>query len=160
MNSAYDPDPLLGSGSLSGFNEWAAFYSHYRVVGFGYQFELANNESFPLIVVCAPTVVDVGANYSSTDQISEFPYGQRAMISAKTGADRCVLSGYVDIAKLEGTTEAIYDSTFSAVTTTNPAQPRYFNIGIGAPSVLVNGVTASVRLQFTVLFFARNNVPA
>jgi hypothetical protein len=160
INSAFDPDPLLGSGSLSGFVEWSLMYTHYRVVEFGYDVQISNQESFPMIVLCAPSLPDVGANYPSVDQLSEFPYGRKNIISAKTGNDRCRFKGKVDIARLEGTKEAIYDSTFASQVTTNPAQLRFFNVGFsGGTNILVNGVMNSSRFMYRTLFFARLPIP-
>jgi len=147
MNSAYDPDPLLGTGALTGFLEWAAFYTHYRVVDFGYDIQLANMETFPLLVVCCPSATDLGANYTYTDQIPEFPYGRKNILSAKTGDDKCRFRGSVDISKFEGTTESIYDSTFASAVTANPSNVRYFNVGAGSSAVFANGIFLSVRLR-------------
>jgi hypothetical protein len=161
INSAYDPDPLLGTGAISGFIEWSAFFLHYRVVEFGYDVQLANNESFPLLVLSSPTLVDVGANYSSMDQFSEFPYGRKNLISAKGGQDKMRFRGTIDVAKLEGTREALYDSGFSSNVNTNPAMLRFFNVGFtGGTNVLVNGVMVSIRLRFKTLFSARAVIPA
>jgi len=160
VNSAFDPDPLLGTGALSGFLEWAAMYTHYRVVDFGYDVSLSNLETFPLIAAIAPTLLDVGPNYVNFDQFPEFPYGRKSLLSVSGGQDRCRFRGSVDIAKLEGTTESMYDSTFSSQVTTNPIMLRFFNIGCsGVSNVFVKGVFLSVRLRYRCLFYARTNVP-
>jgi hypothetical protein len=159
MNAAYDPDPLLGSGSLTGFNEWAAFYTHYRVLSFCYDVQISNQESFPLVALVAPTHTDVGANYTSTDQFSEFPYGKKNILSAKTGKDNCRFRGDVNIAKFEGSREPLTDMSFASAVATVPAQLRFFNIGCDSGSVYVNGVFVSVLLIYEVQFFARLPIP-
>jgi hypothetical protein len=159
-NSVFDPDPLLGTGSLSGFNEWAAFFNAYRVVDFDYDIQFSNLESFPLICVACPTLLDVGANYASTDQMPEFPYGKKSMISGKGGMDRARIRGHVDLASLEGATTYFTSNEFAAVVTTNPGTVRFMNFGIVSTSVLVNGILASVRMKYKTLFFRRSNIPS
>jgi len=70
--------------------------------------------------------------------------------------DKASFRGTVGISQLEGTTESIFDSTFSSQTTTNPGQIRFFTIGaVTGGAVLVNGVFVSVRLNYETLFYAR-----
>jgi len=160
INSCYDPDPLLGTGAVSGFSEWAAMYTHYRVISFAYDVQLSNMESFPLVALCAPTLLDPGANYTGTDQFSELPFGRKSILSAKGGSDRCRFRDSFSIARFEGSQEPLTDQSFSSQTTTNPAMIRFFNIGVDSSSPLVNGVFASVRLSFLVQFYARTLVIA
>lgn len=156
INSAFDPDPLLGTGSISGFTEWAAVFTHYRILTFMFDVQIANDETFPLMIATAPTLTDLGANFSGFDQLPEVPYGRKQLVSAKGGADKCRLRGRVSIPKLEGSKEPITDSGFAAQVSTNPLQIRFFNVGFtGGANPLVNGVFVSIRLRFTCQFFAR-----
>lgn len=156
LNSAYDPDPLLGTGAISGFNEWAAFYTHYRVLSLSYDVNISNMEAFPLTAVAAPTLTDLGANSTNTITLPEIPYGKKRCLSAKTGADRCRFRGTVTVAKLEGSTEPFTDSSFAATVSTNPAMIRFMNFGVSSgASALVSGVFISARLEYLVQFYAR-----
>lgn len=156
INSAFDPDPLLGTGALSGFAEWATIYTHYRITNFRYNIQIANNETFPLMVACAPTLTDLGANTSNLDQVPELPYGKKSLLSAKGGADKTSIRGSISVAKLEGSTEPFTDSSFASVVTTNPVMVRFFNIGFtGGSTPLVNGVFVSIRLSYRAQFYAR-----
>ena len=49
INDLYDPDPLVLSGSISGFKEMMQFYQYYRVKFFSAAIQLFNNEAFPLM---------------------------------------------------------------------------------------------------------------
>jgi hypothetical protein len=155
MNSVYDPDPLLGSGSVSSYNEWAAFYTHYRVLAFKYDITVANNETFAVIIVCAPTATDVGANYSGTIQLSEVPYGKKNMLSAKTGSDRCHIAGEIQLNKFEGIRGTEYDQSYASTIATNPSNIRFFNIGYAGGSICANGVVVSIKLTYLTEFYAR-----
>jgi hypothetical protein len=159
LNSVFDPDPLLGSGAISGFAEWAGIYTHYRVLSYTYDFSVANNETFPLMVVAAPTLPDIGSNTSNLDQLPEVPYGRKSLLSAKGGQDRTRIRGHISIAKLEGSMEPLTDSSFSSQVTTNPVMLRFMNFGFTGGSVpLVNGVLVSVRMKFRTQFFARQPI--
>ena len=49
VNDLYDPDPLILSGSLSGFKELMQFYAQYRVLRITAAVTIVNIETFPLM---------------------------------------------------------------------------------------------------------------
>jgi len=159
-NSVYDPDPLLGTGSISGFVEWAAFYDRYRVIEFSYDLDIVNMETFPVVVSAAPTLLDVGANYASTIDFPAFPYGSKRVLGTSAGQGRSRLSGQLNLAMFEGSPAYYTDSAFSSVITGNPTNVRYMNFGIVPQAALVNGVFISCRLGFRVLLYERLNLPS
>lgn len=160
MNGAFDPDPLLGSGSLTGFTEYAALYGNYRVMDFTYEVKIASLETAPMIVLIAPTATDIGGNYSGTNELSEFPHGRSDLISAQGGMDRCTFSGAWCPADIFGDrAEYFGDDNFGAGTGSNPSFQLYLNVGIYKPtSALVSGVVAKVRLGYKVMFYGKKNV--
>jgi hypothetical protein len=157
MNSVYDPDPSVASGAISGFNEWAAIYSTYRVLSIRYQVRIANNETFPLQIAVAPTLTDIGINSPLSIDLSEIKYAKYTMMAAKGGLDSIYLEGIIRMDKLFGASY-LYDPTFNSAVTTNPATILYLNVGSTAPSPLINGVTPSVRISYDVLFYRRQNI--
>jgi hypothetical protein len=161
MNSAWDPDPLLSSGSLSGYAEWAAFYFNYRVVKFSYDVTLSNLETHPVSTVCAPTTADLGSNYSNTPQISEFPYGKMSIMSAATGMDRCRFTGTIDLPKFLGDPQFYRgDLLFQSATGTNPGNLLYMNFGAYSGINFANGIFVSARLGYLVEFFYKRTLPS
>jgi hypothetical protein len=157
MNSVYDPDPSVATGAISGFNEWAAIYSTYRVLSIEYEVAIANNETFPLQVAVAPTLTDIGLNSVNTADLAEIKFAKYTMLAAKGGQDRIRLRGALRMDMIFGTSY-LYDSTFNSAVTTNPATILYINVGLTGPSPLVNGVTPAVRIWYDVLFYRRQNV--
>lgn len=153
MNSAYDLDPLVGSTAMSGFSQWAAIYYYYRVLRFGYRWEVCNNESIPLIASCAPTKNDVGANYSSCQEFGEFPYGQSKLLPASGGQNRHVFTGVIDLAKYLGHTGYLYDDTSSAAVTANPLHEAYMNFAINNSSSGVNQIGFRLTIWQDVQFY-------
>jgi hypothetical protein len=157
MNSVYDPDPSLATGAISGFAEWAAIYSTYRVLSIIYQIKLANNEAFPLQVSTAPTFTDIGINALSSVDLAELKYAKYTMMAAKGGRDMVNLQGALRLDEIFGASY-LYDPTFNAAVTTNPSTILYLNVGVNSPSPLVNGVTPAVRIIYDVLFYRRQNI--
>jgi hypothetical protein len=45
MNDVYDPDPLLGGGTVAGFNQMIAIYSQWQVEHFRMKIQVAANEN-------------------------------------------------------------------------------------------------------------------
>lgn len=157
MNSVYDPDPSVATGAISGFNEWAAIYSTYRVLAIEYEVAIANNETFPLQVAVAPTLTDIGLNSPNSVDLAEIKFAKYTMMAAKGGQDRIKLRGAIRLDKLFGASY-LYDSTFNSAVTTNPATILYINVGLQGPSPLVNGVTPAVRIWYDVLLYRRQNI--
>jgi hypothetical protein len=161
MNSAYDPDPALGTGAITGFNEYAAMYDRYRVTKCSIDIEIANLESFAMEIIFAPTLLDVGANYSGVGSMPEYPYGKKKVLSLAGGKDNGTLRFTSTVARIEGSKSAYTDLLFSAVVNTNPTNTRWFNVGyITGGNVLVKGVFAVVRLAYEVQFTERLNINA
>lgn len=157
MNSVYDPDPLVGSASVSGFTEWSSIYSTYRVIEFKYEITIANQEAYPLQVSVCPTQFDLGANSTAVPEFGEAKYGRQTIISTTGGQDRCRMIGKINLTKFFGPSY-LYDATFNSAVTSNPSTLLYFNIGLYTPSVLVKGVVTSVRLTYVTQFYRRQNV--
>lgn len=155
MNSAYDPDPLLGTGAIPGFTEYAAFYTHYRVIKFGYRMTVLSNENFPLNFICAPSELDVGANYSNLDELPGYPYGKQRMLG-NLGSEPVSMKWQITPSRLEGSSEPRTDNTFASQTTTNPIMIRFMNFGFtNSTTPLVSGVTISMSVRYIVQFYAR-----
>jgi len=159
MNSAYDPDPVLGTGAVTGFTEWAAMYTRYRIVAFSYDIMVANLELFPQLIIVAPSIPDIGANYSRITQMSEVPYGKKSLVSAMGGQDKCLLRDRVDLAKMLGSKTLLWSDNYSSAVTTNPNSQLYFNIGFSSGgATTTKGLFVSARLQYRILFYARANI--
>jgi len=66
-NAAYDVDPTVGSTETLGFDEYAALYSYYRVIGYSYEFTVINTTEYPILFSVVNSNLDAstqGTNYS------------------------------------------------------------------------------------------------
>jgi hypothetical protein len=154
INSAYDPDPLVLSGAIPGFTEWAAFYQSYRVLKIDYDITVANKEAFPIEVVVAPSNTDLGANYLNTYALSSYPGNKSTLIGPTTGIDHVNLKGSIDPGRLFGQVNSyLGNDNYASGTGSNPLALLYINIGALAPAAFVNGVYSRVILKYTISFF-------
>jgi len=159
MNSVYDPDPLLGTGALSGFTEWAAMFGKYRVEEFRYNIRIANLELFPQMVIVAPSITDLGANFSRITQMPEVPGGKSSLVSGMGGQDKCFFKGKINLTNFLGSRTLLLSDNYASNTNTNPNNQLYFNVGFstgGATST--KGLFCSTRLFYTVVLYGRVNL--
>jgi hypothetical protein len=159
MNSAFDPDPAIISGSVSGFAQYAAIYQNYKVLGIGYTVSLCNRENFHMQVTLVPTLTDLGLNSIQVQNFAEAPYSQRRIISAKGGMDRVTMAGKIDLTSLIGK-QSLYDQGYNSSTGGNPNTLVYLNIGFAALDPLTSngGVITDVRLCYHVVFYNRKDI--
>lgn len=163
LNSCYDPDPQIGSGSIAGFSEWAAFYSNYRVNGVGYEISICNKEANPVQIIVAPTISDVGANYSTIDELQELAFARNGIVSIAGGQDRIRFKGYLPMHEILGDKlKYKSDPQFSAATTANPATMFYLNVGGYMLGGTFTGLGLAMTLRFTyyVEFYGRKTLVA
>jgi hypothetical protein len=160
-NSAYDPDPSLGSGAIAGFSELAAFYANYRVLGFAYDWEVVNLEAFPVALYTLPSNSDLGLN-SNLGTYSEEQRVKRTIVSQSGGMDRAKLRGRYDLETTFGSKMVASDANFNSGTGGNPVNLLFHNfaasaIKSGAPS-FANGIASFLTVQYRLLFYGRKSL--
>lgn len=158
INSAYDPDPALVSGAIPGFAFWAAGYTAYRVLSSSYSIDICNFEASAVDIVAAPSLVDLGLNYSGTNELFGNPYASQALLSPSGGMDRARLKGTLDLGVIWGNcNELVSSASFGSGVTANPSQPIYLNIGgvCSATFTLNKGLDYRCLIKYTVLFYQR-----
>jgi hypothetical protein len=157
-NSVYDPDPLLSTGGISGFAEWANFYSQYRVIDCQVSWTVCNKESFPVHVgfnlSSAPLAVTTVAK--AIDCLENGYSVGPVTISTSGGMDRVMLTKRINLSKLWGDTiQYKADDNWSASVISNPSFLIYINLIGYASSPFVNGIDSDLRLRFRVKFYSR-----
>jgi hypothetical protein len=159
MNNPYDPDPLLGTGAVPGFVEWASFFRIYRVINFRYSIKMAGLDAIPGIAHTAPSENDLGANFANTYQLeSTSPYGKTSTFSALAGGRQAVINGVVNMEKFFGGLNYLGNDAFGALTTTSPTTQLFFNIGFTTSAAMTLGVLYSGVFEFDVNFYSRFNL--
>jgi len=163
INSAYDPDPTLGGGSLTGFNQYAAMYNSYHVSKFRYQYTVASNE--PGIPVAFGFIFrDLNRpslTYSSyslcLNALEEAPSTGLQMVGETSGQSVYRSPWYKispgDVVGKRSSYE--FDDDYDALVSTNPINPVWFSmIALSTTgSNLANGIIVALNMEFTVKFY-------
>jgi len=158
MNSVFDPDPALGSGSVPGHSFYTAGYDAYRVLAIGYSIDVSNLEGSPVDVVVCPSLTDLGVNYASLNELFGNPYATQGLISAKGGQDRTRVKGFLDLGQFWGnSTDLLGDANFGSPVAGNPAQLLFLNVGgvSAAAFTTSNGLDYRFTMTFEVLYYRR-----
>jgi hypothetical protein len=167
VNDCYDPDPLILSGSISGFKELMQFYTTYRVSTSHIHLKIANQEAFPLIygyVYGQTSLVGVISNRDDAINALENDFSTRGrLLAAKGGIDTEEISSSIDLSLLLGnkkqyTAEIAYTGQGLAT----PVIPLYCNLIIASPTAatIPNGVITALTVSFNTNFFGRTNLRA
>jgi len=160
MNSAFDPDPLLGSGALPGFAEYATMFIAYRVINFEYSISISNNELFPMPIFVVPLNTDPGANPLNGYTLAANPKGYTRIISS-VGGPGATIRGRVNLANFYGLRGYNLDDDLNAPINGSPLALLYLLVGAFAPSPFTSsGLITRVRLRYQVVFNRRRNLAA
>lgn len=162
INDLFDPDPLLLSGSVTGFKEIMQFYQNYRVHHTELDMTISNLESFPISWgVCFSQVNLVGSIGSAAQAINALENGLTTgsrIISAKGGLDRDTVVCKIPLVDLVGDkTTFLGDRNYLGTISSSPNIPLYLNVIVVSPTAgfLVNGVGTMLKLTFSSHFFNR-----
>jgi hypothetical protein len=161
-NSVYDPD-YSGAGSQpNGFDEYAAFYAHYRVhhVKVTAIAVSANaTASTPQMLVVAPT--NTTSTYTSYADVVGTPYSKYIMVPNSYQGYQGKLEWEISVKKFFGISEATFRSEpYSATVTSNPSEQFYIpfylqDVLSGAGS---NAAYVMFKVDYTVEFYERKDL--
>lgn len=167
INDLFDPDPLILSGSVSGFKELMQFYNYYRVLNVSVSFKIFNNENFALLygaVFSQSNLTGTIANRDDAINALENDYSTRARIlSAKGGLDHEDIHFTMSPGQILGNDKQYKaDIQYTGQGLATPTIPLWLNFIVCSPTgtALVNGYTNSTTLTFKSEFFGRTNLRA
>jgi hypothetical protein len=161
-NDVYDPDPALGSGAISGFNEWCNFYSKWRVQGIKVEWEAINLNAQPITVYMffgADTVIPL--TYAATVDFAELPMASKIMTLGPntSGSNRARIVKSSTIAKIYGRyDEYIANELYQGTGGSSPGSPanKMEILFLAYSSAnLTLGIYSRVRVSYDVQFFSR-----
>lgn len=167
INDLFDPDPLILSGSVSGFKELMQFYNNYRVLNVNVNFKIFNNESFAILYGAVWSQSNLTGTISNRDDAInalENDFSTRARIlSAKGGMDHEDISFQLAPHQLLGDRQQyMADIQYTGQGLATPTIPLWLNFIVCSPTgtALVNGYTNATTISFTSEFFGRTNLRA
>jgi hypothetical protein len=165
VNNCPDVDPLILSGSVTGFKEWLTFYRNWRVLDIRHDFSIVNNETFPVIwgmVMNETTIVSLPAN---RDQAVSFLEGDRSsgarILAGNGGMNKDSWKKSYNLGKdIVGNSEMYRTSSiYEGTGTTNISTDITSSLVVASTggSNLINGVSTTWNLHMRVRFY--NRVP-
>jgi hypothetical protein len=159
MNDCYDPDPLIGSGAVPAFVEWAGFFGLFRVMRFHYTIAMSGLDNIPGILHSGPSITDLGANYANIYELeSETPYGRTSSFGALSAGQIARVQGSIDLPEFVGNLTYMGDDAYGSLTSTSPASRVFFNVGFTTPTAMTSGVFYSLVITYEVNFYGRKNL--
>jgi hypothetical protein len=158
LNNAYDPDPLLLSGGMSGFNEYAKFYSFYRVLNTEIEWNVCNNETFPVYCgyFASGAPLSVSSVATAADAL-ENPYSMGPYsLSPKGGMDRVNSRRSYVLSNVWGDKlNYLADDSFASSVSSGPTYIIVATFVAYAPSNFVAGISSNLRLRMRIRFYGR-----
>jgi len=159
-SSIYDPDPLLLTGGITGFTEWGGLYRQYLVEAITVEWRVSNLEAFPVSVVMAPTLTDIGSVISSRNaaaDIGELRHSQVKSLSMAGGLDRTIFRATYNLASLVGNMIQFNSGSFAGFLGAAPSNPSalvYINFAAYSAVNFVNGIESTLKLSFHTKLFS------
>lgn len=164
-NDLFDPDPLILSGSISGFKEIMQFYQYYRVMHCQATITLCNLEAFPIMygmVFSQTNLTGIIATRDDAINALENNFSTRARIlAAKGGMDRATLTKGMSMNRLLGASlQYAAESNYTGNGIATPTTPLWLNFIVASPtgSALTNGYASTTVLSFHSEFFGLINL--
>lgn len=120
-SSLYDPD-FSGTGHQPYLrDQWASFYSYYRVHGIKYEIHLTQRGTIPLLITLQRNGYTEGA---SADPDVNYEHPTVAYRGVLTSAKPCTIRGYMSVPKTEGISrfEFTGDDSYGAAMGSNPSK--------------------------------------
>lgn len=160
MGDLYDPDPLVATGSISGFLEIAALFRRYLVTHIKVVTTIVNNETFPVTIMTAPTDADLATIITSAanaQNLGEFPLATTHVLAAKGGQDRISFTQEIYLPAFVGQPGAYRDSlTYSSLTNASPSTQLFYNWAASSATNFTNGIQQQTVYHYYALFTQRN----
>lgn len=153
QSSLFDPYVALGGHQPMFFDQYAAMYRRYTVMGIAYQLEVVIDQasSGPLFVTVTPS--GVGVSSTTLSVARERPGTRECCV---TTSNRGRMKGYMSVAKLLGVNrrKLLTDDQYSAAVTANPSQMCYLGLQAWNPSGTAAIIAhVSLRLIYYCRFY-------
>jgi len=149
-NGAYDVDPAFSSTETYGFDEYAALYSYYRVIGYSYVITIVNDLEIDCMSYVLNTNTDPTLSGHRFDLYSTNPHCKSMLISAKS-PNKHTFRGKHRISQIVGTPTSETADSFRALTTALPADLTWITLA----AEFVDGTEAIISYDFQLFMEIR-----
>lgn len=161
-NSIFDPDLTGTGGQPLGFDQWAAFYATYTVLGSSCEVTGMMN-SGATAYNCRQAIVPniFSSQFGVTDQerILEQPYcASRVLTMGAAGVGQSTIKMYMSTNKIYGVVRPAVqiEDGYGALVTTNPTDTWFWHVCNWVPGGSTQSLIQDVVLTYWVVFEGRN----
>lgn len=152
QSSLFDPYVSVGGHQPMFFDQYAAMYRRYTVMGIAYSLEAVTDQSTngPLFVTITPS--SVGAS-STSISIARERAGTKEVVVSHGYKGR--VKGYVSVAKVLGVDrrKLLTDDQYSALISANPVQLAYLTFQVFNQTAANITIYLSVRMTYYCRFY-------
>lgn len=159
-NSIFDPDLTGTGGQPLGFDQWAALYATYTVLGSKCEVtSMANGgTSTNTMAGCVPTNFSTAFSTGDQERMQETPYSKiRPVVMGANSVGQAYVSNYMSTNKMLGVVRAytqISDLASSNVTT-NPSVQWFWHVVNYVPGLATQSLIQEVKITFFVVLETR-----
>jgi len=166
ITDIYDPDPLLGGGTVSGYNEITKIYGRYRVLKHSFSFTVVNNEpsipiNFGFIMRVDDPTSSIGTVQDCIDSLETSPSTGPKMVGT-TGGMSVYRSKIIKTdpgVMLGDKLNYMADSNWTGVTGASPSNNMYLVfIMYSVSGNLTNGCILSINQWYTTRWYGKVNI--
>jgi len=165
INDVYDPDPVILTGGVPGFNQYCQFFERYRVLSASVTWVVANRSTLPL--VCFINFSDAGtapASFAGAVELASNPSSTRPVTIAASGSSPSIrkIKRTVTMSSLVGPfIEYMANEDYAANAGNSPGNPvnaifaTFITYSTASWSAAVN---SNLHIRFHVEFFQRRQL--
>jgi hypothetical protein len=168
INSVYDPDPLIGGGTVAGYHQLVAIYDQWKVINFKVRYEVAGNEPnvpviFGLIFRDQQPSTIISAYADAQNALEIAPTTGPNIVGQTTGMDVYRSPWYkVKPSSIMGN-PLTYNGAieYQGSTSANPTQVIFLGfvaLSIGSTINLTNGCILTIYMEFTTRFYSLKGI--
>jgi hypothetical protein len=154
-NAAYDVNPIVGSTESYGFDEYAALYAYYRVIGYSYSIQMVNMTTRPATSYVLNTNTDPSLSGTNINLYATNPYCQTRLLGpSPSSTAKHIFRGRHQVAQILGSKVVETDDNFRALTTAIPADLVWLSFALENNANSID-VEVIVDIKMQVRFYSR-----
>lgn len=158
-NSIFDPDQSGAGGQPFLFDQWANFYSTYRVLASSIKaYSFNNGQTYNNMVVIAPSPQATTFGTTGQELIEELPYSKRRVARmGSNDAGQSYITHYMTTSKILGKKKSVVqnEDNLASDTSTNPVDQWYWHLANWVPGGTGQSLIQDVILTYYVVFETR-----
>lgn len=158
--AAFDVDPVIGSPTMAGFNQFAEFYNQYRVLASSIRVEFSNSSNtIPVSLYVMPTTLNPGS-MTAADILSMRgnPFCKWKNV-ALLGGGSTTVTNQMSSRRMVGSDAVLFEQGYASPVTTSPLDNWYWAIAWESPAAIASAQYLNIEIIVDLIFYDRAFVP-